>query len=1073
MGHKSKFTFPVPHRKPKEPPSISAPLTKVQKILGTGEVNIDSLTIPNRESRRWDTGSAGGISISVSESSASQPTNGHFTENSGRRNFDSLSWEQESAIIPRILQSHYSSNGKILNVKKSTGAFSADYLDVKTDTSAVRRQHSSSTIHTYYEKANMPLHISQQTSNSVIARGLPAKAKALLDVEGAHLTRADSKRRKKPPKLDFLMLSGKHRRQQKQQQQQQQQAQHHFQSPEVEPVLGNNYVTRSPSLVSVNLESEQSNHSMYRSPERTKQLPSTDANAPSLSSFGPNRLRAAGDTTRQLYDHYEQMLAKDEPDFDQPESPLESTICGGSSPLASPPFFVALAAPSKPVVREPREYQTHIRKPSKESEISTFSGLDASLQLLDPAVTKKDYASSISSRYTRTSKASRTDKSIFESDRHMTSVLSLSDSESDEDAVQSASRSSPFSQRSFPEELHTATPNRRPNSSRLPFSEPPRTAHRGQGPDYAQLKDCLAIPQAASKLESGRIRSSSTVHSNDSSRNTVVLFQSSSPLQPPCFSDLPLRAADRDSVGSQHNQLRDSNITIRESMAIYLRPLISSGETPTWAPSTEEASSQLHIKTPPQRSESSATRTSHYSRTSDQPTPPMSPLSTKSVEIYLQSPEPMQKDPAVSNTEPDKSRFMAVTKQEEMLLAALRQKRALMRENTGDGGGNEGSPQREDMARRSPSRTAPAQQQQNVGPTLEVPRASPGGPRQPPKPVPERRSSLMVGGRVDESDRRLAQEQSRVLRDMGGAGARPNSARDRSTLAENVPGMIATESKTRAKAPRDRVLMYLEHPPRPTPQEQDQGGVSKPGQSPTESMGADSSSDEGYRYERQRREESPQSRTASSLGERGYLATDGRDEPHRQRPEQRARPSSISWNNSDSNYDDSGSGMAAAETRARQLQRVLEDDRETDDDPDGDSDVESDSECDDDDDDDIIDFDAFPTPASYQNQNIFGAGASGHQPQTWKQQQQQEEAEQGYGQQKDYKRGKGVENSVTWPMSPPQAVQSQKSDVPSSHGTPSSVRSSSIGHIRGKKSGVRLSAVGRKNSLLPWLGDED
>lgn len=1119
MGHKSKFTFPVPGRKSKEPPTISAPLTKVQKILGTGQINIDSLTVPNNNSRQWDTRSTGGISISVSESSISQATNDNGygivedRDNGDRagRSHGQRSWEQESAIIPRILRNGHRSNDRTLSGKKSTSAISADYLDVTTDSSSIRRQHSSSTIHSYYEKANVPLSVSQQTSNSAIARGLPPKAKALLDVEGIHINRTDSKK-KKPPKLDLLMLTGRHRRQHQQQQQQQP-----YQPPEVEPVLGNNYVMKSPSLVSPSFEEPMQSYETthYSSKRNTKLLP-MDATAPSLKSMGPNRLRASSDTTHQLYDHYEQMLARDEPspDVERSESPLESTICG-SSPISSPPFFAPLAAPSKHVVRKRSENWSHTRKPSKESDISMFSSLAAAIQPPDPTGTKKDYASSISSRYTRTSKASRTDKSLLESDRQMTSVLSLSDSDSDEDAALSATRSSPFSQRSLPEVPHTSTPAHRPSSSRQAATEP-RSSNRSQT-DYSQLSDYLAIPRSASKLENTRVPSSSTIRSNHSSTSTVLPFHATTSqpsLEPSCFPDRSTRLSDGSSL---HNQLRDSDCTVREAKAISLRPLVSTTEAPSWVPSTDTTSG--HHTTPPQPL---GNRTSRYSRSSDQPTPPMSPLSSKSVEIYLQSPEPPTEEPAAgtsnsnsnSSSQPDKSRFMAVTKQEEMLLAALRNKRAMMRDSTvpeigGDGKGTDGGDGyrgADDIlgTGKVPSKTPP--QLQNPRSMLQVPSTGPGGrqQQQPPKSVPKRRSSLM-SAKTDlgtstfaSSSQRLLQEQLRGLRSASSASsARPKTAGERSTSSSQESGLVESRS-SRMRAPRDRVLMYLEHAPNSQGlNELGSPSASDPGVGSREiaDMIDELSGEEYSRSECGRRggagEDRSQSRTASNPSEsgsgsgsgsgngRGYGAIEKRDEhrrhhhqhQHQHQQHEQKQPQRIRSNSnprSDGLTSPPATSTSTSTSTSHQQQRLQivpedKDEHDVDDDLDGDGDEDGDE-----DDESEIDFDAFPAPATHSS--VFGSLTMKNQ--------EDEEQRNGKGKEPEKEKQKEDPRPFSPAMVTLQQQHYQRSDTPTSGGrrsaTPTSGTPSGAHHVRGKKSAVRLSAVGRKNSLLlPWLGDDD
>src|SRR4051794_33725330 len=76
-GIRSKFKFPVPGRssKKQQVPTVSVsspPLSKAQRILGADGINTGSSKLTADPGRSWEAGSTGGISISISESSASQ-----------------------------------------------------------------------------------------------------------------------------------------------------------------------------------------------------------------------------------------------------------------------------------------------------------------------------------------------------------------------------------------------------------------------------------------------------------------------------------------------------------------------------------------------------------------------------------------------------------------------------------------------------------------------------------------------------------------------------------------------------------------------------------------------------------------------------------------------------------------------------------------------------------------------------------------------------------------------------------------------------------------------------------------
>ncbi|RYP62477.1 hypothetical protein DL771_009721 [Monosporascus sp. 5C6A] len=965
MGHKSKFTFPIPGRKPKEPLNISTPLTKAQKILGNGEINVGSLTAPKNNSRAWDERSTGGISVSVSESSAGQALNdnGHGVveeddDEATERNYGHAAWEIESGVIPWNLRGAHGSQGTTLKGKQSTSSFRTDYVDATTDASSLRRRQSSSTIHTHYEKANMPLSISQQTSNSAIARGLPAKAKALLDVEGAFPDRSHSK--KKPSRLDFSLLMGGGRRQQR---------------PRVSRaglIPRNNHAT----------ESVQPHHKGHHLPKNVAKSPPGRGFGSNLPPTGSSRLRATDNTIRQLYNHYEQMLDMhaEFPDEESPDLVLELSRDELSN--SDRKSFAPLTAPSKPVLKGPGANWTLNRSDSQDSEIIA-TGTTGPLGQASNLPTKNDYASSISSHYTRTSKASRTDKSLLESDRQITSVLSLSDSDSDSDCILSAAKSSPASQHSFHDGSSVSTRHRRPGSTRQSVTDS-RASNKSQMSGFAQLNDYLTIPNAAPKAPSTRKRSNSTIRSNQASTNKTSASQTSTPSPEPYrLSDQSTRTTN---PYTEYRQLRDSDYTVREAKAVSFRPLASTAEAATLVSSIEVVSSQQHWMTP----QRTGTRSSQYSRSSDQPTPPMSPVSSNSVEFYLRSPESVRKDSVASDGEFNNARFMAVTRQEEMLLAALRKKRARMRENIiaeleDEGRGSEGSVRSGDVSdtvRNSQHAPSIAGRQEVLG--------ARGASGEPSK-VPPKRSSLS-NSKPDEGGhgQRLTHEQLKALRSASAPPYRTSRDRAPSTMLPDP---------AEAKARHERVLLYLERPVTTL-----ENGCDALGPNPA-------TGEDEYRCEQQR-EGRPRSRVVRpGLGKPGFAAQ------QQQRPRPDLSPMSPS------------SGAAAAVPPV-QLEKVPEDERETDDHPDADV-----GEDEDEGDDDVIDIDAFPTPAAYLTSN----GS------TWAAREQMET---------------GIPDS---PISAP--LTNQNKDY--SKETPSS------GHAKGKKSAVRLSAVGHMDSTIPYWGDDD
>ncbi|KAI4860733.1 hypothetical protein F4820DRAFT_97163 [Hypoxylon rubiginosum] len=673
MGHKSKFTFPMPGRSSKQPPTVTVtnPLSKAEKILGTGRMNLGSPTGAREHGRSWETGSNGGISISISESSASQSgvLEGDEDVFAGTTYGRSL-WEEESEALPRRLRSTNGLFGKSLKTKRSAITLGARSRDAATDDSHSRRPQSSSTAYSHYEPAKVPLSISQQTSNSAMAKGLPTKAGALLDIDGALSGKGQP--RKKPAKLDFSKLRFRSRKD------------HGLDVNGVGPVLGNNYVMRSPSIMS------HMSHSIVSptrpsptSSGRSQITPKPDMKLQSQPTIGATtrsgRLKGTNDanTLHQLYDHYEQMSFRHGIDLTEEDSEDEAR---GEEPQLSQqrllPRTYEPAVPevsrkdtvtptANPMNRDPNARWNHSRNTSQASKITaTRTGTPSTMQLRPTS--RHDYPPSVSSRHTRTSKATPSIMSTLDSDRQQQSVLSLTDSDSDEEGSRPGS-SLPSYENSFRDDLSVSSSQRHPSTSRLSVSS---HSTNPKGASYAHLNDYLTIPHASPKSKTSRSPSTNTLQSSTSSLSTATRTSL------PSHQDPRASVSTTGTTGSllSPTYSNQSSYTVQEARAVAFTPLAS----------TAEAASSVSVDHMPNSlnqilSQQARQRTSQNSRASDQPTPPLSPTS---VEFYRKSPESVRQEPATgSASEPHNARLMAVTRQEEMLLAALRKKRARMREN--------------------------------------------------------------------------------------------------------------------------------------------------------------------------------------------------------------------------------------------------------------------------------------------------------------------------------------------------------------------------------------------------------
>ncbi|RXG44658.1 hypothetical protein VDGE_30474 [Verticillium dahliae] len=142
MGKTSKFTFPIPGKKQKPGigPIVSGPMSKAQKILGTAELNIDA--------PHWDDMSNSGISISISESTAttSYYTNDRALQTVGEdeeyvgKGGSNARWELESETVPAYLRS-----GRNSRLADGDGTI----RDLMSETSSLRRRQSNSTLRSW------------------------------------------------------------------------------------------------------------------------------------------------------------------------------------------------------------------------------------------------------------------------------------------------------------------------------------------------------------------------------------------------------------------------------------------------------------------------------------------------------------------------------------------------------------------------------------------------------------------------------------------------------------------------------------------------------------------------------------------------------------------------------------------------------------------------------------------------------------------------------------------------------------------------------------------------------------
>lgn len=652
MGHSAKFVFPLPGRKPKHtpPPPISGPFTtKAQKILGTAEITLDAATIPV-----WETQSTSGISIAVTET-----TNGaqsHATTRDrwgGPKPLRERRWEQDSDIIPSVLNRQ----GDMVGSLAPDGA---------TDASSLRRRQSSSTITSYYDKAKLPLAISQQTSNSAMAKGLPAKAQALLDIDGEfNDTPQMKKARKKPSRLDLSSLLHRHR------------SPKHAQPEPNNSNLSNHTLTKSPSFTSASptpppipqrvergLKKQMTRESLREQPAQQGAAYATTGRP----SSGKEQPTKASIDLYNLYDHYEQRTFADAMDQEFPTSDYHlhppPDRQPPSYPLPQPPVQSGKAFLSPFPGNAPRSANASKQAPPRLTAAELrMAGAGT------PSSPVPTDCASISSRHTRTSKASkRTERSLQEIDLLQNSVLALSsDSEDDYELSSKGSLAVP----------PLSDGQASPTSPRSPMSQTSMGAYDGargkpvKRTTFAAGTQVFPVGQTSSAVNGPKITPrTSSLNSKTSSHSGHGLVHETSRLS------INTTSTDR---------------TVSQAQS----PGTNSASVAKKAPKKMRSESQFDFPAPPANRGS---RSASVSRVSEQ----SRAAAPTNVDLYLQAQRSLaapdngsihsstsvssaansgRRGSAASSIHDGSSgRFMAVTRQEEMLLAALRMKRARMRE---------------------------------------------------------------------------------------------------------------------------------------------------------------------------------------------------------------------------------------------------------------------------------------------------------------------------------------------------------------------------------------------------------
>ncbi|KAF4340395.1 hypothetical protein FBEOM_5677 [Fusarium beomiforme] len=610
----------------KQPPKVTVtapPMSKAQKILGSTALNIDA-------PQQWDSFSSSKVNLATPaapETSQAPPSHSHGHASPVRHEKGMREWGDESEIVPR----QFRVNGA------PTDEYDEDMSDM---TSILRKRQSSSTLHSWYDKTKQPLSISQQTSASAMAKGLPSKAERMLDMENSI---AEAKlRKKKPAKLDLSHLMGRSRGKKSE--------------PQWEgPMLGQ--VVRSPSILSpTSTPSLRGKLSRRPTKESLRSMNSEDANRPMTGESNNRRQHTHLNGLPNLYEHYEQMSFRSiiDDELDSPDM-VEKTLKKSKSKDLHQ---------LKPTVSRQSKYEHQPIPPAHDEQIISQYARRNLPQTPQAILASKpgqssptDCAASVSSRHTRTSKASkRTSRSFQESDLQEKSVLSLS-SDSEDDVYAESSSKGPAS---IPEYA---------------------TSEAGSSIDY---RPSTSRTSSSADNSSKRLSRSSKRTSNSNNYLTIPNGHLRNPVLAPRTSSLSGSSTNtiQEGTAEQSSSHSLSNSSTNTSNTWQSKPSFNSQEAKVVALYPDQARSdstdseqdkEADSENDPELDFLPAMRYVPHesiSTNADAPTPPLSP---SSVDFYIRSAHSSIDGKGSHN------RFMAVTRQEEMLLAALRHKRQIMR----------------------------------------------------------------------------------------------------------------------------------------------------------------------------------------------------------------------------------------------------------------------------------------------------------------------------------------------------------------------------------------------------------
>jgi hypothetical protein len=593
-----KFNFSRPARKkpqePQPPAPPMMPMSKAHKILGSTPLSIDASSIHSTPQPTINVASSGFENSTLDE-----------------LDFDLSSGQMRMARADAELRKERGpspSNLRLSALADSVG-FGAMALP-----GTLKKAQSSSTIKSWHDKSKHSRSISRQASIPIMNNGLSAKTHHFQDSDN---TNESAKLRKKPPKLEFSSAGPTPRLSKKE-------------SDTFNPNLSNSSA-KTPTLSSpFSTPSHRQSDLRGMFKRRTKdsfRSFHTEQSPPGTGEARRMTTQLSDNGLSTLYDHYEQMTFRH--GFDDDDDLTNNTV------QRTDPADGRTEGEWREV---PRQNLDWLHKPISESnEAKTMAQSDYSSS-------PGDGARSVSSRHTRTSRASRiTDGGMVEADFQEKSVLILSsDSEEDDDGRSSTRDHIPLPHPTRP------LPEVPKSRSRQPSGREPGVANNKKT-SFAPANTYIAIPGTDRKQR----------HSPSPSRLSLP------------YRDGARAPSPKPSLVSTNST--GSGMTGQVGYGAEDSPPVT--VLPARRPSQAEMDRQKALALLTSGAGSSLRRES-LATSSDQPDEPTPPLSPSSVNFYLRSARSSIDDSG------SQGRVMTLTRQEEMLISALRKKTQAMREKS-------------------------------------------------------------------------------------------------------------------------------------------------------------------------------------------------------------------------------------------------------------------------------------------------------------------------------------------------------------------------------------------------------